>query len=131
MANSILLTIDWRDADSGRPEAQQEVLTQSVFQSLRSLDPVQSVRRVADPDVPKGSMGAQWLWNILTAEIPGDGLRVAVQEALSKLEGETITFTVESKEDAQKIEVSSVHPDDFDRVVDKLVDAVEKMKQTS
>jgi hypothetical protein len=87
--------------------------------------------RVSDPDVPAGGMGAQWLWNILTAEIPGDDLKVACKEALSKLEGETITFTVESKGDSQKIEVSSVHPDDFDRVVDKLVDAVEKMKRSS
>ena len=69
MADTILLTIDWRDADSDMPEEQQETLTQTVFQELRALDEVEDIKRVADPNVPDGGMGANWLWSILTAEI--------------------------------------------------------------
>ncbi|MFG6100609.1 hypothetical protein SPB21_35550 [Leptothoe sp. ISB3NOV94-8A] len=69
MTDTILLVIDWRDADSDMPEEQQEVLTQTLFQELRALDEVEDVKRIADPDVPDGGMGAKWLWSVLTAEI--------------------------------------------------------------
>ena len=96
MTRSLWLTIDWQDADSQAPEAQQEAFTQSVLRALRAHDAIQRVERVPDPEVPTGGMGAQWLWNILTAEIPGDELREACQEALDQLEGKPVTFKVES-----------------------------------
>ncbi|MGB3786405.1 MAG: hypothetical protein WA949_00240 [Phormidesmis sp.] len=127
MTRSIWLTIDWRDVDSQVPEAQQEALTQSVFRSLRAHEAVQRVERVPDPDVPGGGMGAQWLWNILTAEIPGGGLREACQEALDQLEGKPVTFKIESG--GKTIEAQDVNPQNFDQVVDKLVAAAKAMDE--
>lgn len=123
--NSVRLTIDWRAADSNVPEAQKEAITQAVFRELRSHPTVQTINRVPDPNVPTGSMGAQWLWNILTAEIPGDGLREACQEALDQLEGKPMTFKLEAGD--KTIEVKDVNPQNFDKVVDKLVQAVKEM----
>lgn len=123
--NSVRLTIDWRAADSNMPEAQKEAVTQAVFRELRSHPTVQTINRVPDPNVPTGSMGAQWLWNILTAEIPGDGLREACQEALDQLEGKPMTFKLEAGD--KTIEVKDVNPQNFDKVVDKLVQAVKEM----
>jgi len=70
MTRSVWLTIDWQDASSQAPDAQQEALTQSVFRALRAHNAIRRVERAPDPKVPTGGMGAQWLWNILTAEIP-------------------------------------------------------------
>ncbi|MGB3292207.1 MAG: hypothetical protein WBB01_04325 [Phormidesmis sp.] len=131
MSDSIYLTIDWRDADKDVPEAQQEAFTQSVYRSLRSLSEVKSVDRLLDPNAPDGGMGAQWLWNILTAEIPGDGIRVACREALDQLEGKPIKFKLKVNEQTKSIEVEDVSPADFDRVVDKLVAAAKEMNADS
>lgn len=127
--NSVRLTIDWRAADSNVPEAQKEAITQAVFRELRSHPTIQTINRIPDPNVPTGSMGAQWLWNILTAEIPGDGLREACQEALDQLEGKPMTFKLEAGD--KTIEVQDVNPQNFDKVVDKLVQAVKEMDSAS
>ena len=123
MTRSVWLTIDWQDADNQAPVAQQEAFTQSVLRGLKAHDAIQKVERVPDPDVPTGGMGAQWLWNILTAEIPGDGLRAACQEALDQLEGKPVTFKIESG--GKTIEAQAVNPQNFDAVVDKLVAAAQ------
>jgi hypothetical protein len=125
MTRSVWLTIDWQDANSQASDAQQEAFTQSVSCALRAHDAIQRVERVPDPDVPAGGMGAQWLWNILTAEIPGDGLREACQEALDQLEGKPVTFKLKAGD--KIIEVQDVNPQNFDQVVDKLVAAVKEM----
>ncbi|NJM99101.1 MAG: hypothetical protein HC800_19900 [Phormidesmis sp. RL_2_1] len=131
MIHPICLTIDWRDADCDIPEAQQEAFTQSVFRSLRSHSAIQTIARVPDPDVPTGGMGAQWLWNILTAEIPGDGLREACREALGQLEGKPMKFKLEVNQQTKIIEVEDVSPADFDRVLDKLVAAAKEINSAS
>ena len=92
MTNTISLTIDWRDADSDMPEEQQEVLTQTLFQELRALDEVEDVKRIADPDVPDGGMGANWLWSVLTAEITVEGIKQVCQDVYERLPGKPIEF---------------------------------------
>ncbi|MEN8446831.1 MAG: hypothetical protein ABG776_17680, partial [Cyanobacteria bacterium J06555_13] len=116
MVNTIKLTIDWRDASSEMPEAHQEAFTQRVWQDLRASSAVEKVERLPDPDVPEGGMGAHWLWNVLTAEIPGPALRAAGEEALNQLAGRPIKFTLEVDDKSQKIVVDDVRLDDFDRV---------------
>ncbi|MEL7358873.1 MAG: hypothetical protein AAFN40_20225 [Cyanobacteria bacterium J06560_6] len=130
MVNTIKLTIDWRDASSEMPEAHQEAFTQRVWQDLRASSAVEKVERLPDPDVPEGGMGAHWLWNVLTAEIPGPALRAAGEEALNQLAGRPIKFTLEVDDKSQKIVVDDVRPDDFDRVLDKLVAAAKELKAT-
>lgn len=129
MIRPIQLTIDWRDDSNQAPEARKEAFTQSVYRSLKAHDAVQKVARVPDPTVPAGGMGAQWLWNILTAEIPGDGLRAACQEALDQLEGKPVTFKIESG--GKTVIAKDVNPQNFDEVVDKLVAAAKEMDSTN
>ena len=128
MTDTIKLTIDWRDAVSEMPDAQQEAFTQRVWQDLRVSNAVEKVERVPDPNVPDGGMGANWLWNVLTAEIPGPALRVAAEEALYQLGGRPIEFTLEVDGKSQKVGAKNVRPDDFDEVLDKLVEAAKKLK---
>lgn len=128
MADTIKLTIDWREADSEMPEAQQEIFTQRVWQDLRASSAVDKIERVPDPDVPDGGMGANWLWNVLTAEIPGPALRAAAEEALYQLGGRPIEFTLEIDGKSQKVGAKNVRPDDFDQVLDKLVAAAKELK---
>lgn len=128
MTNTVCLTIDWRTANQGMPSSQQEIFTQQMFRELKTLDVVQSVSRVADSNPPEGAMGADWLWNILTAEIPGNGLRKACQEVFSRLAGAPMDLTIEVDGQVQKIDAKNVCPDDFDEVIDKLVAAAQKMR---
>ena len=128
MTNTVWLTIDWRKAVSDMPEAQQEALTQTLFRELRTLDGIETVGRIPDPNVPAGGMGVNWLWSILTAEIPGNGLAQASREVFVRLSGQPIELTVEVNGQTQRIDAKNVRPDNFDEVVDKLVEAAKKMK---
>lgn len=128
MTDTVWLTIDWRKAVRDMPEAQQEALTQTLFRELRTLDEIETVGRVPDPNVPAGGMGGHWLWSILTAEIPGNGLAQASREVFVRLSGQPMELTVEVNGQTQKIDAKNVRPDNFDEVVDKLVEAAKKMK---
>ena len=129
--DTVWLTIDWRKAESDLPEAQQEALTQTLFRELQTLDEIEAVSRIPDPDVPAGGMGASWLWSILTAEIPGNGLAQASREVFVRLSGQPIELTVEVNGQTQRIDAKNVRPGDFDEVVDKLVEAAKKMKSAA
>jgi hypothetical protein len=130
MTDTVCLTIDWRTANQGMPDSQQEIFTQQLFKELKAIDAVESVSRVADSSPPEGAMGADWLWSILTAEIPGNGLRIACQEVFSRLAGTPMDLTIEVDGQVQKIDAKNIRPDDFDEVIDKLVAAAQKMKST-
>lgn len=126
--NTVLLTIDWRAASGSLPVSQQEAQTQALFRELRSIDSIDTVERVAEADVPEGAMGAQWLWSVLTAEIPGEALRTAATEVFSRLSNQSMELTIEVDGDSQKIDAKNVRPDEFDQVIDKLVDAAKQMQ---
>ena len=128
MAETVCLTIDWRGANDGMPDSQKEILTQQLFRELKTSDVVQNVLRVADSSPPVGAMGADWLWSILTAEIPGNGLRKACQEVFTRLAGVPMDLTIEVDGQVQKIDAKNVRPGDFDEVIDKLVAAAQQMK---
>ena len=130
MTDTISLTIDWREADSNMPEEQQEVLTQTLFQELRALDEVEDVKRVADPDVPDGGMGANWLWSVLTAEITIEGIKQVCQDAYERLPGKPIEFTLEVDGKKANIGAKNVRPDNFDETLEKLVAAAQKLKDS-
>ncbi len=130
MTNTVSLTIDWRAASSGIPEAQQEAQTQTLFRELRSLNSVEAVARVPDSTVPPGAMGAQWLWGILTAEISAEALRTATTEVFSRLSHQPMELTIEVDGESQKIDAKNVRSGDLDEVVDKLVDAAQRLKSS-
>ncbi|MGB7087808.1 MAG: hypothetical protein WBD47_19780 [Phormidesmis sp.] len=119
MSDTVQLTVDWREAESDVSEAQQEAITQTLFQELRRSDAVETVARIRDPEMPAGSMGAHWLWSILTAEIPGNGIKLACQEVFERLPGKPIDFALEVN--GRKIEVKNVRPDDIDSITNTLV----------
>lgn len=131
MTNTVSLTIDWRAASSGIPDTQQEAQTQTLFRELRSLDSIEAVERVPDSDVPQGAMGAQWLWSILTAEISTEALRTAATEVFSRLSHQPMELTIEVDGDSQKIDAKNVRPGDFDEVVDKLVEAAQRLRSAA
>jgi hypothetical protein len=122
------LTLDWRNAASDLSESQQEALTQSLFRDFQTLDAVEQVQRIADPEVPAGGMGAQWLWSILTAEITVEGIKQVAAEAHARLPGKPMDFTVKMGD--QEITVKNVRPGDadFDAVLTKLVAAAKELK---
>ncbi len=119
MSNSVQLTVDWREADRDMPEAQQEALTQTLLKELRRVDAVETVERVSDADVPEGGMGVgAWLWGVITAEIPGEGIKVALQEVFERLPGKPIDILIER--DGRKIEIKGVRIQDIDAVEEKV-----------
>ena len=131
MANSAQITIDWRESAADLSEFQQEALTQTLLKELRQVDAVSHVSRVADADVPEGGMGAgDWLWGLVTAEIPGDGIRealkVALEEVFERLPGKPVGVTVEFE--GRKIELSGVRPQDLDEVGEKALALAQKLK---
>lgn len=130
MMDTVLLTIDWRTASERYSESQREVQTQTIFRELRSLDSIDAVDRVAKANMPEGAMGMQWLWSILTAEIPGSALRTACTEVFDRLRDQPMALTVEVDGQSQTIDAKNVHPDDYEQVIDKLVEAAQKLKAT-
>ena len=127
MPDSLQLTVDWREANRDMPDAQQEALTQTLLQELRQLEAVETVERVSDAAVPKRSMGiGSWLWGVLTAEIPGDGIKLALQEVFARLPGKPIDIVVER--DGRKIEIKGVRIQDINEVEKRVLSMSESLK---
>ena len=127
MSNSVQLTVDWRGANLDMPDAQQEALTQTLLKELRQLDAVETVERVPESDVPERSMGiGKLLWGVLSAEIPGDGMKLALQEVFARLPGKPIDIVVER--DGRKIEIKGVRIRDIDEVEKKVLRMSRKLK---
>lgn len=127
MLKSLQLTVDWREANRDMPDAQNEALTQTLLKELRQMDAVETVERVSDAAVPTGSMGiGSWLWGVLTAEIPGDGIKLALQEVFERLPGKPIDVVVEL--DGRKIEMKGVRIQDIDEVEKKVLRMSQKLK---
>jgi hypothetical protein len=131
MTQTLWLTLDWRNAASDLSESQQEALTQSLFRDFQTLDAVEQVQRIADPEVPAGGMGAQWLWSILTAEITIEGIKQVAAEAHARLPRKPMTFTV--KVGDQEIRAENVRPGDadFDAVLTKLMAAAKELNSNN
>ena len=131
MTDPVSLTIDWRAGSAGYSENQREVQTQTIFRELRSIDSIDHVDRVAEDNLPEGAMGAQWLWSILTAEIPGSALRTACTEVFDRLCDQPMELTIAVDGQSRTIDARNVHPDDYEQVIDKLVEAAQKMQATA
>ena len=125
MADTVWLTIDWRQADPDIPEAQQEAFTEILFREMNGFDEIERVERVADPDAPAGGMGAAWLWSILTAEVTVENVKRLGQEVHERLPGKPMTFTVKSGD--REVTAENVRPENLDATLDKLVVAAKKL----
>ena len=127
MAHPIQITVDWREASRDMPKAQQEVLTQTLLKELQRVDTVETVERVPDADVPRRSMGVgAWMWGVLTAEIPGEGVKVALQEVFARLPGKPIDIVVER--DGRKIEIKGVRVQDMDEIEERVTRMSQSLK---
>lgn len=129
--DTVSLTIDWRAANNNLSDNQQEAQTQTLFRELRTVESIETVDRVAATDMPEGAMGAQWLWHILTAEISGHALRHAATEVFDRLRHQPMELTIAVNGQSQKIDAKNVHPDNYEQVIDKLVEAAQRMKTTA
>lgn len=127
MTKTVRLTVDWRSAAADVADAQQEALTQTLFRELRRLDEVETVERVADDAVPERSMGVgAWLWGVLTAEIPGDGIKLALEEVFARMPGKPVDISVEIE--GKKVEIKGVRIKDIDEVEKKVLRMSQKLK---
>ena len=80
-----------------------------------------------ESDVPERSMGiGNLLWGVLSAEIPGDGMKLALQEVFARLPGKPIDIVVER--DGRKIEIKGVRIQDIDEVEKKVLRMSQKLK---
>ncbi|NEQ33461.1 MAG: hypothetical protein F6K04_21105 [Leptolyngbya sp. SIO4C5] len=129
MSKTVWLTIDWREADDAMSKAQQEAFTEMLFRELNGFDEVERVERVADPEVPTGGMGAQWLWSVLTAEVTVENIGKLAKEVQERLPGKPIEFSIEANADGKKVFAKNVRPDDLDATLDKLVAAAKELGQ--
>ncbi|NJN21016.1 MAG: hypothetical protein HC812_07265 [Leptolyngbya sp. RL_3_1] len=130
MTQPFWLTIDWRDADTEVPEAQQEQFTEVLFREMNCFDEVERVERVADPAVPDGGMGAAWLWGILTAEVTVENLKRLGQAVQERLPGKPISFTVKATKDGEaEVSATNIRPDDLDATLEKLVAAAKSLAE--
>ena len=64
--------------------------------------------------------------SVLTAEIPGDGIKLALQEVFERLPGKPIDILVER--DGRKIEIKGVRIQDIDTVEEKVLRMSQKLK---
>jgi hypothetical protein len=127
MADTIWLTVDWREANADIPEAQQETVTELLFREMNGFDEVERVERLPDPTVPEGGMGAAWLWSILTAEVSIENLKRLGKEIHERLPGKPISFTVKAGD--REVTIQNLRPDDLDATLDKLVAAAKDLAQ--
>lgn len=131
MSNSVQITFDWREASADLSESQQESLTLTLMKELRQVDEVQSVARVADTDVPQGGMGVGgWLVGLLTAEIPGDGIKaamkVAAEEVFARVPGKPVNVRVKIGD--REVDLGSVRLKDIDEATEKALALAQKLK---
>jgi hypothetical protein len=127
MADTVWLTIDWREADADMPDAQQEAVTEWLFREMNGFDEVERVERVADPAPPVRGMGAAWLWSILTAEVSVENLKLLGKEIQDRLPGKPISFTVKAGD--REVTIQNLRPEDLDTTLEKLVAAAKALAQ--
>jgi hypothetical protein len=124
----VKITLDWRAAGANLPPEIQEQQTQNLYRALRQLPELTRVDRVADPDVPDGGMGAQWLTDLLMTEVLPGSIGGIVRAIQQRLPGTPMDFELEVDGQKTRISMNGVRPDDFDAAVEKLVQAAERLQ---
>lgn len=109
-ASDIRLMLDLRDL--GLDDESLEQLTQSLRREMLDFDEVDEVRRILDPNPPKGNkaLGAV-LVGLLTAEINSNNAQALFGFLSDRLRGKPITMEVEAN--GQKLKVTASSQQEF------------------
>ncbi len=116
---NLYLTVDFRSAYADLSPKQLDDFTSAVFQELRSLDSVEQVQRVVDPNPPVGSMGGATLMGILMTEVSLENIRKLLGYVGQKFGSKPVDIEIDVSTPTQnrKIKLAGVRPEDLDKVV--------------
>lgn len=123
--SSFELIIDWRAYVSDMPPEIRERQTQNLYLALKPLSSVGRVNRVADPNIPDGSMGAAWLTDLLLTEVIPGNFGSIFNAIRQRLPGTPVDFEIEV--DGKRIAMKGVRPEDFDAMLDKVQQTMNEM----
>jgi hypothetical protein len=114
---SIWLITDFQNAYADRSHAQIDRLTADLLKELRSLDSVEEVRRVTDPEPPSGEMsGGGNLLGIVATKLSLSRVREVGGFISQKFSSKPVDIKIEAN--GRKIEILGVRPEDLDKVVE-------------
>ena len=124
----VTITINWRPDEADEVDQErQERQTETLYRELHQMDEVETVNRIADPDVPDGGMGAAWLWSILQAEVTVENIGKLYHVVRDRLPGMPIEFEISNGD--KKVIVKGVRPEAMDETLDKLIAAAKELGQ--
>ena len=115
--SELWLVIDLRNAYADRSPAQVDRLTADLLNELRSLDSIEKVQRIPDPNPPIGEMsGGGNLLGVVAAKLSLSQVRKVGGFVAQKFSSKPVDIKVEAN--GKKIELLGVRPEDLDRVVE-------------
>lgn len=115
--SELWLIIDLRNAYADRSDAQIDRLTVGLLNELRSLDSIEKVQRVPDPNPPIGEMsGGGNLLGVIAAKLSLSQVREVGGFVARKFSSKPVDIKIEAN--GKKIEILGVLPEDLDRVVE-------------
>lgn len=123
--SSFELVLDWRAYVSDMPPEIRERQTQDLYLALKPLSSVGRVNRIADPNVPDGSMGAAWLTDLLLTEVIPGNFGSIFNAIRQRLPGTPVDFEIEV--DGKRIAMKGVRPEDFDAMLGKVQQTMNEM----
>lgn len=115
--SELWLVIDLRNAYADRSSAQIDKLTADLLNELRSIDSIEKVQRVPDPNPPIGEMsGGGNLLGVVATKLSLSQVRKVGDIIVQKFSSKPVDIKVEAN--GKKIELLGVRPEDLDRVVE-------------
>lgn len=101
------VTIDLRNSEPDLAQEELETLTQRLFQQIGSLNEVEQVNRIPEPNPPVGSkpLSAAFLIGLLTAEVNAKNIKALLEFLWERLSGKPIELRVEAN--GKKLEVKA------------------------
>lgn len=124
---SFKFIVDWRTYVSDVPLEIRERQTQDLYLALKPLSNIGQVERIADPNVPDGSMGAAWLTDLLLTEVIPGNFSSIFNVIRQRLPGTPVDFEIEA--DGKRIAMKGVRPEDFDAMLDKVQQTMNEMSR--
>ncbi|TBR59406.1 hypothetical protein B4U84_00185 [Westiellopsis prolifica IICB1] len=104
--SNVQLTITFNDPDLDVEERDEEA--QKLLNQMKSLDEVESVNRVLDPNPPEGNKAlGGFLLGILSAEVSPANFKKLMGFLGDRLSGKVIELEVEANEKKLKVKASS------------------------
>jgi hypothetical protein len=103
--------------DPSLEEAERDADAQNLLRQLNQLDEVESVARVPDLNVPRGSMGAGFLVGLLQAEVNAENTKKVLGFLGNRLSGKMIELEVEGA--GKRLKVKARNPAELAAVIEE------------